>query len=121
MKRVAFLISTAGWLWLAAISPIPAEASVLQVSPSLVPSVDSNIVQVHCAYFYDAYGVPRYYCRKGPPAYRYAPYPYGSYGYYGRTYDQPYYGYGYYARPHYRPYTYYGYGWGPGAFFWRGW
>jgi hypothetical protein len=78
-------MGAAGWLWLAAIPSVPAEAGVL-IPPGLAPSVESNIVQVHCAWYWNEHGRQVYRCWKGPPAYA----PFGGYG------VVPYgYGYGY--------------------------
>ena len=69
VKKLAFAITAAGWLCLTAISPIPAEAAVLQVSPSLAPTVESDIMQVRCYSRYNQEGKLKRFCDPYGPDY----------------------------------------------------
>ncbi len=72
VNKFAFATIAAGWLCLTVILPIPAEAAVLQVSPSLVPTVESDFVKVHCYWGYNSQGNRKRFC--GSPNYGNAPY-----------------------------------------------
>jgi len=71
-KKFAFAMTAAGWLCLTAFLPIPAEAAVLQVSPGLAPTVESDFLQVRCYWGYNSQGNRKRFCNS--PNYGNAPY-----------------------------------------------
>jgi hypothetical protein len=61
-KKLALGTAAAGCLGLTALSPLPVEASVLQMSRGLSSTVDINIEQVRCWWVKNEYGKRKWRC-----------------------------------------------------------
>ena len=68
-KKLALATAAAGCLGLTALSPLPVEASILQMSAGLASAVDTNIEDTNfvgfrrCYWAYNRYGKLKRYCK----------------------------------------------------------
>ena len=61
-KKLALTTAAVGCLGLTALSPLPVEASVLQMSGGLTSAVDTNIEQVRCYWVRNEFGKLKHPC-----------------------------------------------------------